>query len=485
MRLRRLLLPGVVAAALLAPGPAGARHASPKPPRLARLTASDGLFPAFSPDVHDYVVRCASAPVRFTTSVAAGTTSLIDGRAAHTASVPLSPGRSATITGASPLGATVYHVRCLPPDFPQWTVTGHGTPGEWYIATPSLSLGASASSYAVVFDSNGVPVWWLRDPDGPPIDATLLPGRTPTIAYATWAAPAGAFQVRRLDGTLVRDIVSPDGAIDVHELQVASNGDDVFLVYAPKTDVDLTPYGGPADGTVLEGEIEETNAAGKLVWSWSTDGHVGLDESTRWLSSIVGTPVELVDGSEGFDFFHANAVSVDGGAMLLSLRQTDGVYAIDRATGDVLWKLGGTPTADSLTVVGDPDGAAPLGGQHDVRVLPDGTITLFDDGTFLGRPPRAVRYRIDPVARTATLLEQITDPTVTSSACCGSARRLANGDWLVSWGGDPVVGEYAPDGTPVFRLTFDGLFSYRVEPVAASGLTADELRAGMDALAAR
>jgi len=486
MRLRRALGPCLVAAALFAPVAVGG-HGAAAAPRLVRLTASAGLTPAFAPDVHDYVVRCASAPVRFTTSVAAGTTSLIDGKAAHTAAVRLTPGQAVTVAGSSPLGTTAYHVRCLPSDFPQWAVTGRGTPGEWYLATPSLSpsFGASTSSYIAVFDSDGVPVWWERDAAGPPIDATLLPGKVPTIAYATWATLPAEFQVRRLDGTLVRTIVSPDGTIDMHELQVASNGDDVFLVYAPKTGVDLTPFGGPADGTVLEGEIEETNAAGKLVWSWSTDGNVALDESTRWLSTIFAAPIELAGGSNAYDFFHANAVSLDGGTVLLSLRQTDGVYALDRSTGAILWKLGGTPTPQSLTVVGDPEGDMPLGGQHDIRALADGTITVFDDGTFLGRAPRAVRYRIDPVAHTATLLEQITDPTVASSACCGSARRLANGDWVISWGGDPVVGEYRPDGTPIFRLTFGGVFSYRVEPVAAARLSVAELRAGMDAIAAR
>jgi hypothetical protein len=63
---------------------------------------------------------------------------------------------------------------------------------------------------------------------------------------------------------------------------------------------------------------------------------------------------------------------------------------------------------------------------------------------------------------------------------------MADGDWLVSWGGDPVVGEYRPDGTPVFTLTFaDGLFSYRAVPVAPERLTIGELRAAMDALSQR
>lgn len=57
-------------------------------------------------------------------------------------------------------------------------------------------------------------------------------------------------------------------------------------------------------------------------------------------------------------------------------------------------------------------------------MLPDGTVTLFDDGTGLGRPARAVRYSIDTAALTATLLEWENDPADPGTFCCGRARRV-------------------------------------------------------------
>jgi Arylsulfotransferase (ASST) len=487
MRTARLLLPLLALWGL--PATAGAHaSATPKarPPVLVRLTSTPALYPAFSPQVHDYVVRCQSGtPVRVTTWAAAGTRPYVDDGPGRRSTVALSPGQEVEVDGRNASGGVAYYVRCLPSDFPDWTETRAAPAKDWYIATPSLSLGTARSHYVVIFDGNGVPVWWYKT-RRVPIDAKLLPG--PAIAFASYPASSPEYQVRRLDGTFVRKIVSPDGRIDDHELQRTGDGDFFFLDYQPKRGVDLTSFGGPADATVLEAEIEEVSPAGELLWSWSTDGHVDLSESTRWLPTILGQPVYIpgLDNQPeaSYDFFHANAVSVGKDVVLLSLRQTDGVYAIDRTTGQILWKLGGTPTPESLTVLGDPDAADPLGGQHDVRLLPDGTVTVFDDGTFL-RPPRAVRYAIDPVAHTATLLEQITDPAVTTSFCCGSARRLVDGDWVISWGGEPVVGEYRPDGTPVWKITFDGLFSYRVVPVAAGRLGIAELRAGMDAMAAR
>ena len=93
-------------------------------------------------------------------------------------------------------------------------------------------------------------------------------------------------------------------------------------------------------------------------------------------------------------------------------------------TASVVWKLGGTARPESLTILNDPEftTGSGFGGQHDARVLDDGSVTIFDNGfhpdTVLRHPPRAVRYAIDAGAGTATLLEQVNDPSD------ASARRL-------------------------------------------------------------
>ncbi|HET7567442.1 MAG TPA: arylsulfotransferase family protein [Gaiellaceae bacterium] len=479
----------LVLVALLALTGASAGHTSARrPPALVRITSTPALWPRFSPSVRDYVVRCTSGTsTRFTAVAAAGSAPLIDGVARRAATLPLAAGQGVTIEARNARGVSDYHVRCLPADFPGFTETRTASTREWYVATPSLSLGDKRSHYIAIFDGNGVPVWWYKT-RRVPIDAKLLPDGN--LAFASFPADTPEYQVRTLAGRFVRKVVSPDGRIDDHDLQVAGNGDFFYILYQPKRGVDLTPYGGPADATVLEAAIEEITPDGKLVWSWTTDGRVDVSATgDRWIPGLIKTPV-VIPGPDNapeqtYDFFHPNAVSLDGGTVLFSVRHTDAVYAIDKATGNILWQLGGKPGPQSLTVVDDPYGQVPLGGQHDVRLLPDGTISVFDDGTFLNRPPRAVRYRIDAAAHTATLVQSISDPTVTTSICCGSARMLRNGDWVISWGGDPVFGEYRPDGTPVFRIQFDGLFSYRVVPVSYAKLGAAKLRAAMDALAKR
>ena len=151
-------------------------------------------------------------------------------------------------------------------------------------------------------------------------------------------------------------------------------------------------------------------------------------------------------------------------------------------TAQIEWKLGGTPTAASLAVPGA--GAAPLmSGQHFARLQKDGTLTLHDNGTNAGRRPRALRFRLDLGRRTATLVEAVEDPAVGPSLCCGSAVRLNDGRWVVSWGGESLVGEYAPGGAPIWRLSLDaGLFSYRAISIAPQNLSRAELRRAMNVL---
>jgi hypothetical protein len=198
------------------------------------------------------------------------------------------------------------------------------------------------------------------------------------------------------------------------------------------------------------------------------------------MGALLSAPAKLRDGTEAYDLVHVNAIEPAGDSVLISIRHTSSVYKVNRATGAIKWKLGGTQTARSLKV---PDDPGAFGGQHDVRLLPDGTITIHDNRTGTLLPPRGSRYRIDEAAGTATLLEAVEDPDVVLSLCCGGARRLPGGNWVASWGFNPLIRELTPTGKVVFTLRLGGtLFSYRAVPVRPGELSVRALRAGMDAM---
>jgi hypothetical protein len=144
----------------------------------------------------------------------------------------------------------------------------------------------------------------------------------------------------------------------------------------------------------------------------------------------------------------------------------------------VRWKLGGTKRPESLAVVGDEGSNRTFSGQHDARLLPDGTLTVFDNNT--PGAPRAVRFRIDAAAGRARLLEQVGEPSLVWSPAEGSARRLDGGDWVVSWGATTLIEELRGTSDPTWRLTLDKGQSYRIQPIQAGVLAASTLRRAMD-----
>ena len=443
---------------------------------ITKVSTSAELFPAFDPDVSDYTVRCNNDSLEVSGRTARGESIVVDGEPPQTGrfqtTVALQENQEFdfTVEGQQ---QHEYHVRCLPSNFPTWEYKRYLDPQhEFYVVTPTLAIGATAPSYAVIFDNNGVPVWWYTDSPAPPSDAKVLPEGT----IAWWGSPPGgdAYEIRNLDGELLNAVRPVNGIIDPHDFQIAPNGDYLIITSELQEHVNLTEYGGGPDDTVKNAVVEEVTPAGKLVWEWSTKGHIGLAETGRWWPEALR--------SEDRDIVHMNAVEPDGeNAVLISLRHTDAIYKINMTTGEVVWKLGGTWTPKSLTVLNDPQGAYPLGGQHDVRLQPDGTITIHDNNTNLPDPPRAVRYEINETAKTATLLEQVTDPEVSSSLCCGSARRSPDGSWLIDWGANSLVTEFNAAGQRTFQLGFGGtVFSYRAVFAPEGVLSAAALRAGMD-----
>jgi len=499
--MRRLApLLATTAAALCAAGIASAAAAperdvqsttsSPRAPIV--VWARPGLSPRFRRSVSDYVTRCTAGgtAVRISARASRGARVRVAGRRlarGRTLRVRLSPGERFSIRVRAGGRNSVHHVRCLPGDFPRFSARRSGrTAAAGYLVTPSLSNGPLGDAYVAIFDSAGAPIWWKHD--AAPSDAQLLANGN--VAWVTptekgvGTDPSSAYEEHRLDGRLVRRIQAVGNPTDQHELETLPGGNVMVLAYRPRDGVDLSAYGGPADATVLDAEIQELTPSGDLVWSWNSKDHIGLEEAGRWYrTAIIAGPTPLRDGRLGYDVVHANSIEARGDQVVMSARHTDAIYSISRATGRIRWKLGGTARRESLRVLGDQtQPPRTFGGQHDARLLADGTLTLFDNGSFYERAPRAVRLRLDTRRRTARVLEQVRYRPARRSLCCGGARRLPGGRWVISWANRPLITEQTEDGSVRFRLRFAELFSYRAFPIPRGRLDREALRRGMDAM---
>jgi arylsulfotransferase ASST len=435
------------------------------------FTSEPSLFPKFGPNIHDYVVRCDNRRVTVRGHTSGGWQASIGNNAFRsgdfTETVPLNTGRAFTINVRRTGSATLfrYYVRCLPNTFPKYTFTRYGPVSPKYFSVNQFNL-SRGRGYAIIYDDHGVPIWWDHVPAG---DTRVLPDGN--ILWFNFGV--SKWEVHRVDGSRVRTLTGAGRGANPHDLQLLDNGDHLIGGSVDQPHVDTSAYGGSSNATVITTELQQVSPTGQLVWDWKSQGHISLAETGPYWPWAV---------HNGYDIQHWNSIEPAGNSVIASFRNLDAVYKIDKGTGDIVWKLGGTTTPKSLTVKGDPHGRT-LAAQHDARLLPDGTVTVFDNRTNQGsHTPEAVRFRIDEQQRTAALLQSITDPAVHASNCCGSARRLGNGDWLIDWGGSNPVGAYKPNGSRTFLLRFDKNFSYRAEPVPSGAVSAQDLRQGMDAM---
>jgi hypothetical protein len=466
----------------------GAAQAAASP--VIRVTPA--LDPAFTPSVHDYVTRCGTTGSVSVYVRAAGTPTSVDGGAAKLGisdtTVPLTTGQGFQITTGTGSDAENYEVRCLPSDFPAYSSQKFGTTqAAYYLVTPSGSYDQVSTPYVAMFDSNGVPVWWYRQPDGGiPIDAAYDPDGNLSWAVEDKLVLFGGpnevhVEVHSLDGTLLNTLNTVGSPTDLHEALPLDNGDFLIDSYVPQTGVDLTSIGGPLDGQVLNGTFQEIRPDGSVAFQWSAAGKIAPAESLPWW--FVREPYPGMTGLF-WDWDHINSMQPYLGGYLVSLRDTNAIYYIRASDGSIVWKLGGTQTPQSLKILDDPDGADDFGAQHDVRAWPDGTVSVHDNGGGQGRPPRVVRYRIDAAAGTATLVQTLSDPLITSpSETSGSDRLMPGGDWVVAWGATPYVDEITPANKVVFRLRFaPPIFTYRAVPILPGQITPAQIQTAMDTM---
>ena len=234
-----------------------------------------------------------------------------------------------------------------------------------------------------------------------------------------------------------------------HEVERLANGNTLLLCAQGINVPSISPQ------LIVDDYIIEVDPQGNVVWSWYTWQHFaefGFDPQAKQLiANAAGT------------WAHTNAVSplppsrhtlpaLQPGNLLVSQRDTNIMFIIDRATGSVVWKMG---PANPLTQ-----------GQHAPHMIPQGlpgagNILVFDNGSGTGYPaPGQARafsrvLEIDPAtqqtmwdydAGKSGLFSRLFFSDVVSNA-----QRLTNGNTMVCSGVTGRLFEITPSGDLVWE----------------------------------
>jgi hypothetical protein len=294
----------------------------------------------------------------------------------------------AVSTNAQGMGSAegTFATGMLPAQVPAGTLTvsdfAKSQPG-WTLTNIQAALNVPAR--IVMYDQNGLPVWYFihgtaGDSRGD-VSADLLPSGV--LVGPTSGEPA---RLVDLSGEVIWQ--GPPNSQDQlmsHFVIATSTGN-----YVLNREIDKSVTNGST--RIDDQRLEEITPELDVVWSWSLFDHIPPS----------GSKEELC---------HGNKLQLDepGGFLYYNCRWV-GLFKIEKSTGDILWRLGGTYDETSLgpgDFTFNPP-ASKFSDAHEPDLKSDGRLILYDNGGFMAGGggqtfhSRVLEYEIDQVSMTAT-----------------------------------------------------------------------------------
>ena len=396
------------------------------------------------------------------------------------------------VAGAGAVGAVVLNaLGCRPADWIS-TIASSGQSGstQSFRSRPDLrpptvgvnvpAAGSVAPGYVfvavkkgagqdgpMIMDNQGRLVWFSKDRYATDFKVQTYKGE-PVLTWWQGGVVAGhgegEYVIFDSSYQEVRRVKAGNGYKgDLHEFSITPQDTALLTIYN-EARTDLSPIGGRRDGSVWDGIAQELDLeTGEVLFEWHSLDHVGVGESYRGPGEDPEAPV---------DYFHINSIEVEpDNNFLIDAKGTYAVYKVDRASGEVLWRLGGKKSDFEMG-----PGTRTVS-QHDARRQEDGTITIFDNGA----PPevhdqsRGIVVELDEDAMKATLVRSYTHPEKPLSTSQGNMQVLPGGNVFIGWGTEPYSSEYDKDGELLFDVQFSGeTQSYRAFRQEWSGRPAED-----------
>ena len=317
----------------------------------------------------------------------------------------------------------------------------------------------TGESGPLILDRNLQPVWF--DPIGTKALAADLKVQTykgkPVLSW--WQGTVSPTGVTTTGKDVVvdqhyRQVATLKGAngwvISEHEMIVS--GSNAWVTAYKVIPANLAPYGGSANGQVLDSAVQEYSlATGQLLYSWDAlnpGGTPNIPLSESKFKVFPGIP---------WDAYHINSIQLTGNeTFLVSMRNTWTAYLVSRTTGAIVWTVSGDPKLSSFVL----PAKAQFQWQHDVELHSGNVLSVFDDaccglkGVAGGKaqfanpngPTRGLVIKLDPAAHTGTFVAQYLRAKNFNAAFLGNTQLLPGGNVELGWGSQPFFSEVSSKG---------------------------------------
>lgn len=325
---------------------------------------------------------------------------------------------------------------------------------------PTAATSAARAPKPIVLDKNGYVAWYQPATNARAINDFKFNPTHQVYTFIDFVNPTQVYY-RTLDPNfqLLSTVEPANGNYyDAHEFFINRTGRQVLSTTRDSV-IDLSAFTfngnpGSANAGIRCFVIQEVDSANNLLWEWNSCDHLHPTEGYDFYGYT---------GTMTFDYCHGNSIEEDqDGGYILSFRHLNAVVKIERNTGNVVWRLGGKNSDFSFP----NDGG--FSGQHDARRLPNGNITLFDNGNMASpQATRAVEYTLDTVNGTATKVWEY-QPTpaffvegMGSFSVADQGRALSYG---ITFRPNPSIETVDANANLVQRIVFsDSIQTYRTQ----------------------
>jgi hypothetical protein len=355
----------------------------------------------------------------------------------------------------------------LPTDFAPLVVATQKPgvyPSPIYIAQNSRVVNPPYAPYIAVLDSIASPITFAKLAEYP-FDVRVLPSGQPS--YTVFQAAGSGARVSSdafvLD-TLFRQQKRYGGGfgypLAMHGFFTLPNGNRIQICQENFVmNMSTIVEGGHPAASIQQSLLQEVDPSGLVLFQWRALDHFPVTASFEDLKAA------------SIRVSHLNSVWVDSdNNFLLSLRHFSCIAKVNRETGAMMWIMGGK--LNQFTFTGDDESYAPhyFSYQHDIRRLPNGNISMFDNGTQRNpQQSRAVEYEVNEASKTVSFVWDYRPNPPIYVSNQGAVQTLPNGNRLVAWGvatanGAPAFTEVTPTKEVVLEVTtHPSMAAYKVE----------------------
>lgn len=326
-----------------------------------------------------------------------------------------------------------YTIHYLPEDIPEANVIISNSPTDGYIFISyidfSLDAGLTEYTYIAILNNEGFPVYYKKIPNKGVINFNYFDIGNDQKRFSYNNNETGTVVVMNENFEEIKQLnLSSNNnhgeyPTDNHDFIYINDNNYILPAYVNRENVDMTAYGGKDSVTLIDFVFQEVKD-NQVIFEWSSADYPEI------LEAIDPIYVNQYNLDKPVDYFHFNSITIDplDDNFIVSARHTNQVYKIDRTSGEIVWRLGGS-SSDFLLTENEI-----FSHQHHVSITKDGTLLLFDNGVTKDQQTRIVEYDINETDYDINIINEYKKNGLFMNIM-GSVQKFDNGNFLIGWGG--------------------------------------------------